>query len=49
MMQGVVNSIVDQEGNQKVVFYQTDLELTNLETNEKVWIGNKKIKKVVTN
>jgi uncharacterized protein (TIGR02722 family) len=49
MMQGVVNSIVDQEGNQKVAFYQTDLELTNLETNEKVWIGNKKIKKVITN
>ena len=49
MMQGVVNSIVDQEGKQKVVFYQADLELTDLETNEKVWIGNKKIKKLVTN
>lgn len=49
MMQGVINSIVDTEGNQKVVFYQTDLELTDMETNEKVWIGNKKIKKVITN
>ena len=49
IMQGVVNSIVDKEGNQKVVFYQIDLELTDMETNEKVWIGNKKIKKFITN
>jgi uncharacterized protein (TIGR02722 family) len=47
ILQGVVNSIVDSNNKQKVVFYQTDLELTNIETNEKVWIGNKKIKKVV--
>lgn len=47
MLQGVVNSIVHDNGKTKVVFYQTDLELTNLETNEKVWIGDKKIKKVV--
>tara|TARA_B100000965_G_scaffold78597_1_gene62507 strand:- start:326 stop:919 length:594 start_codon:yes stop_codon:yes gene_type:complete len=47
MLQGVVNSIVDSNNKMKVVYYQTDLELTNLETNEKVWIGDKKIKKVV--
>lgn len=47
MLQGVVNSIVDSNSKQKVVYYQTDLELVNLETNEKVWIGDKKIKKVV--
>ncbi len=47
MLQGLVNSIVDSNSKMKVVFYQTDLELTNLETNEKVWIGDKKIKKVV--
>ena len=45
ILQGVVNSIVDSNGKRKVVYYQTDLELTNLETNEKVWIGDKKIKK----
>lgn len=49
MLQGVVNSIVDKEGNQKVVFYQIDLELTDMETNEKAWLGNKKIKKFITN
>jgi len=49
ILQGVINSIVDTEGKQKVVYYQTDLELTDLETNEKAWIGTKKIKKLVTN
>lgn len=47
ILQGVLNSIVQENGKQKVVFYQTDMELTNMETNEKVWIGDKKIKKVV--
>ncbi|TSE06621.1 penicillin-binding protein activator LpoB [Aquimarina algiphila] len=49
MLQGNINSIVDAHKNQKVVYYQIDLELTNLETNEKVWIGDKKIKKFVKN
>lgn len=47
ILQGVVNSISDSNNKQKLIFYQTDLELTDLESNEKVWIGNKKIKKVV--
>lgn len=47
IMQGTLNSITDSNGKTKVVFYQTDLELTNIETSEKVWIGDKKIKKVV--
>ena len=47
LLQGVINSIIDEVEGQKVVYYQTDLELTNIETNEKVWIGTKKIKKVV--
>jgi len=47
MLQGTVNSIVDQYKKDKAVYYQIDLELTNLETNEKVWIGDKKIKKLI--
>tara|TARA_R110000868_G_scaffold67933_1_gene201116 strand:+ start:565 stop:1158 length:594 start_codon:yes stop_codon:yes gene_type:complete len=47
ILQGVVNSIVDSNNKTKLIYYQTDLELTNIETNEKVWIGDKKIKKVV--
>ncbi len=49
MMQGTINTIVDAYKKEKVVFYQIDVELSNLETNEKVWIGSKKIKKMVTN
>ncbi len=30
------------------VTYQTDLELIHIETNEKVWLGTKKIKKIIT-
>ena len=49
ILQGVLNSIVDTIENRKVVFYQIDLELTDIETNEKVWIGTKKIKKFIKN
>ena len=49
MLQGTVNSIVDGSGDNKVVFYQVDLELNDLETNEKVWLGTKKIKKLIRN
>lgn len=48
MLQGTINSIVDTYKKEKVVFYQIDLQLTNLETNEVVWIGDKKIKKQVS-
>lgn len=47
MLQGTINSIVDSYKNEKIVYYQIDLELTNIETNEIVWIGDKKIKKYV--
>lgn len=49
MLFGNINSIVDQEGNRKVVFYQINLELADMETNELVWIGDKKIKKYIKN
>ena len=49
ILQGSINSIVDAYKKDKVVYYQIDLELTNLQTNEVVWIGDKKIKKLVKN
>jgi uncharacterized protein (TIGR02722 family) len=48
ILQGAIKTIVDQEGSNQVVFYQTDLELINIESMEKVWIGNKKIKKGIS-
>lgn len=47
MLQGDINSIVDAHKKEKVVYYQINLELTHLQTNEIVWIGDKKIKKLV--
>lgn len=48
ILQGTINSIVDSYKKDKVVYYQIDLELTDLETNEVVWMGDKKIKKQVS-
>ena len=48
MLQGTINSIVDSYKKEKVVYYQFYLELTDLQTNEVVWMGDKKIKKQVS-
>jgi len=49
ILQGSINSIVDAFKRKKSVTYQINLELTNIETNEIVWIGEKKISKLVKN
>ncbi|MGB8657673.1 MAG: penicillin-binding protein activator LpoB [Candidatus Zixiibacteriota bacterium] len=45
---GAIKSIVDEIKGTKVVYYQTDLELVNVESTEKVWIGTQKIKKEIS-
>jgi uncharacterized protein (TIGR02722 family) len=45
---GSVKSITDQVEGKSTIFYQTDLELINIESNEKAWIGTKKIKKGIS-
>lgn len=47
MLTGSLNSIVDQEGGESVIFYQIDLELTDVQNHKKLWIGDKKIKKYI--
>lgn len=49
MLQGDITSIIDSYGKEKVRFYQINLKLTDIETTEVVWIGDKKIKKYVKN
>ncbi len=49
ILQGSINSIVDAYKKNKTVTYQINLELTNIETNEIVWVGDKKIAKAVKN
>ena len=45
MLTGAINSVIDQEGGEQVVFYQIDMELTDIQSHRKVWLGDKKIKK----
>jgi hypothetical protein len=47
MLQGSINSIVDATSGEQARFYQIDLNLIDLATNRKVWIGQKKIKKTI--
>ena len=47
MLQGDVQAIEDAEGREKVLFYQVDATLVDLESNAKVWIGQHKIKKYI--
>ena len=48
MLRGQINSILDAAGKQQVRYYQVELELVDLESNRKIWIGQKKLKKAVT-
>jgi penicillin-binding protein activator len=48
MLRGDIATIVDRDGGDQVKYYQVNLELINLETNRKAWIGEKKIKKYVS-
>jgi uncharacterized protein (TIGR02722 family) len=47
MLKGQINTIEDQAGKQQLKYYQVELEMIDLTSNEKVWIGQKKIKKTV--
>jgi penicillin-binding protein activator len=47
MLQGVINTLMDEPGGTKAGFYQVDLELIDLASDVKVWQGQKKIKKLV--
>lgn len=47
MLQGDVQAIEDSEGREKIVFYQVDATLIDLESNAKVWVGQHKIKKYI--
>jgi len=48
MLLGSLNSVKDEVKRQYTIFYQANLELIDIETNRKVWIGQKEIKKTVT-
>lgn len=47
MLSGVLDSIVDKEGRKSVIYYQINLKLINIKTNQIVWNGQQKLKKYV--
>ncbi len=47
ILQGQINTIIDQSGKETVKYYQVELEMVDILSHEKVWIGQKKIKKYV--
>ncbi|ARN74246.1 penicillin-binding protein activator LpoB [Oceanicoccus sagamiensis] len=49
MLTGQINTIIDVEGKQQVRYYQVDLTMVSMANNRKVWLGQKKIKKLVKN
>lgn len=49
MLKGSINTIIDMEGKTQLRYYQVDLNLISLKDNRKVWLGQKKIKKLVKN
>jgi hypothetical protein len=48
MLNGAIDVIIDREDGHEVKFYQVDLFLTDIETNERIWIGQTKIKKEIS-
>ena len=48
MLKGTLTSISDEKGGEKAVYYQVDFELFDNATNDKVWAGQKKIKKLIS-
>ena len=49
MLKGSINTIIDADGTTQLRYYQVDLNLISLKDNRIVWIGTKKIKKLVEN
>lgn len=47
MLQGTINAIEDAVPGKKSMFYQANLQLIDLKTNQKIWMGQKEIKKIV--
>jgi len=47
MLIGVINSVFDTYEGKRAKFYQVNLEMIELESNTKVWIGDNQIKKLV--
>lgn len=47
ILQGEINAIEDEEARERIIYYQVNATLIDLETNEKAWVGQYEIKKYI--
>lgn len=47
ILQGEINAIEDEEARERIIYYQVNATLIDLETNEKTWVGQYEIKKYI--
>lgn len=47
MLQGDVKAIEDAQGRERVITYQIDATLVDVQSNAKVWVGQHRIKKLI--
>ncbi len=47
VMMGTLDSIIDEAGDTRAVYYTVSLELIDVETVQKIWMGNLEIKKLI--
>jgi uncharacterized protein (TIGR02722 family) len=47
-LSGTINAIQDKDGGVSVMLYQVNLKLVDMQSNQIVWNGQKKIKKAIT-
>ena len=47
ILQGEIAAIEDEEARERIIYYQVNATLINLETNEKTWVGQYEIKKYI--
>jgi len=47
LLQGELQAIEDEEGGEKIIYYQVDATLIDLESSVKVWAGQHRIKKYI--
>ncbi len=47
MLTGTINTIMDVDGRTEVAYYQVNLALTSLADNNRIWVGQKEIRKVI--
>jgi uncharacterized protein (TIGR02722 family) len=47
MLFGTVKTLIDKSGNKSVRTYYVSAEMTNVETNQRMWMGNHEIEKTI--